>query len=137
MNTHPHLRAYLAGIAVPTFLTPLGVCAFAIARFGFGIPIAIERVVIFPLALLPFIWGAWNVLFFVMGTRLRLPIGVFGALIFVIFGPLAYFMSHFVLDLNFLFTPGFFGAVIPAGLLAYYLLWKYVVSYFNRVLGLA
>ncbi|MCL5288427.1 MAG: hypothetical protein M1453_10595 [Acidobacteria bacterium] len=136
MNTHPHLRAYLAGIALPTFLTPLGVCAFAIARFGFGVPIALERVAIFPLALLPFLWGAWNVLYFLLGERARLPFGFHGSLFFVIFGPLGYLLAGQVLDLSFL-PHGFLGVVIPAGLLVYYLLWKYLVSYFNRVLGLA
>ena len=32
---------------------------------------------------------------------------------------------------------GFLGVVIPAGLVVYYLIWKYLVSYFNRLLGLA
>lgn len=136
MNTHPHLRAYLAGVALPTFLTPLGVCAFAIARFGFGIPVALERVVVFPLALLPFLWGAWNTLYFLLGERARLPFGFYGALFFVVFGPLGYLLAGHVLDLSFL-PPGFLGVVFPAGLLVYYLLWKYAVSYFNRVLGLA
>jgi hypothetical protein len=137
MNTHPHLRAYLAGVALPTFLTPVGVCVFAIARFGFGVPVPIERVIIFPLASLPIIWGAWNVLYFLVGTRLRLPIGVFGMFIFVFFGPLAYFLiPHVLPDLG-LILPRLLPAAIPAGLLAYYLLWKYVVAYFNRVLGLA
>jgi hypothetical protein len=136
MKHHPHLRAYLAGIAVPTFLTPLGVAAFALARFVFGIPIPIERVIIFPLALLPIIWGAWNVLYFLVGVRLQLPIGIFGALILVFFGPLGYFLAHLVLDLSFL-PPRIFGVGIPVGLIAYYLIWKYFVSYFNRLLGLA
>jgi len=136
MNTHPHLRAYLAGIAVPTFLTPLGVAAFAIARFGFGIPVPIERVVIFPLALLPILWGAWNVLYFMLGQRLRLPFGFHGSLFFVVFGPIGYSLAHLVLDLSF-FPSGFFGVMIPSGLLAYYLIWKYLVAYFNRLLGLA
>jgi hypothetical protein len=136
MTTHPHLRAYLAGIAVPTFFTPLGVCAFAIARFGFGIPVPIERAIVFPLALLPLLWGAWNVLYFLLGERVRLPFGFHGSLFFVVFGPVGYFLAGHVLDLRFL-PPGFLGVVIPAGLLVYYLIWKYLVSFFNRLLGLA
>lgn len=136
MNTHPHLRAYLAGIAVPTFLLPLGLCVFAVARFVYHIPIPLERGLIFPLALLPILWGAWNVLYFLVGTHLRVPFGVFGALFFLLFGPLGFFLAHFVLDLSFL-PPGFLGLVIPVGLIAYYLIWKYLVLYFNRLLGLA
>jgi len=136
MNTHPHLRAYLAGIAVPTFLTPLGACAFAIERYRFGLVVPIERVILFPLALLPIFWGAWNVLYFLLGERVRLPFGFHGALFFVVFGPIGYFLARLVLDLSF-FPPGFFGVMIPSGLLAYYLIWKYLVSYFNRLLGLA
>ncbi|MBI1749471.1 MAG: hypothetical protein HYR59_02290, partial [Acidobacteria bacterium] len=96
----------------------------------------IERVVVFPLALLPILWGAWNVLYFLLGQRLRLPFGFHGSLFFVVFGPLGFFLARFVLDLSFL-PPGFLGVVIPSGLLVYYLIWKYLVSYFNRLLGLA
>jgi hypothetical protein len=137
MNTHPHLRAYLAGIAVPTFLTPLVVCGFAIEHFRFGVAVPIERVLIFPMALLPVLWGAWNVLYFLLGQRLRLPFGFHGSLFFAVFGPIGFFLARFVLDLSAVFTLPFFGVMIPSGLLAYYLLWKYLVSYFNRLLGLA
>ena len=136
MNTHPHLRAYLAGVALPTFLTPVGVCAFAIARFGFGAPIPVERALVFPLALLPILWGAWNALYFVLGEGRRLPFGFHGSLFFVLFGPVGYFLASRVLDLSFL-PPNFLYVVVLTGLLVYYLLWKYVVAYFNRLLGLA
>lgn len=134
MNPHPHLRAYLAGCAVPTFVLPLFLGMYALGRFAYEIPIPFERVMVFPLALLPILWGAWNVVYFLLGSRL--PIGLHGAILILLLGPLAYFLSRVVLDLSFPF-PVFLGVVYPAILITYYLVWKYVVSFFNRLLGLA
>jgi hypothetical protein len=136
MYQHPHLRAYLAGIVVPTFVLPLFLVAFAFARLVRDVPVPFERVLVFPLALMPILWGAWNVLYFLLGAPSRLPLGFFGALFFLLFSPLGYFLSRVVLGLTFP-LPLFLGTVIPGGLVAYYLIWKYLVAFFNRLLGLA
>ena len=136
MTQHPYLRAYMAGVAVPTFVLPIFLGLYALARFAFHVPVPIERLMVFPLALLPFLWGAWNALFFLFGMRLRVPLGIFGALLVPLLGPLAFYLSGTVLGLT-LPLSLFLGGVLPFLLVAYYLIWKYFVGFFNRLLGLA
>ena len=63
MNKHPYLRAYLAGIAVPTLFLLVAMTAYTIVRYVYKVPIPIERVIIFPMAAVPNAWGLWNVLY--------------------------------------------------------------------------
>src|SRR6266700_3374235 len=63
MNPHPYLRAYMAGSAVPTMLLLVVLGGFLIARYTFHIPIPIERAIVFPMALVPNIFGAWNIFY--------------------------------------------------------------------------
>ncbi len=76
MNQHRYLRAYMAGITFPTLVVLLAMTAFTIARYVFNVPQPIERVIVFPLAVVPNVWGAWNILWLLSGRRI--PIGVFG-----------------------------------------------------------
>ena len=73
MNNHPYLRAYLAGIAVPTPLLLVALTLFSIARFVYNVPIPVERVIIFPMAIVPNLFGVWNVLH--LASRSRLSLG--------------------------------------------------------------
>ena len=57
MNTHPYLRAFLAGILVPTLVLPLLLLAFIVLRLGMQISFPIERGLVFPMALVPGLWG--------------------------------------------------------------------------------
>ena len=136
MSQHPYLRAYLAGVAVPTFLLPFMLVLFFIGRFVYDVPAPFERVIVFPLALAPILWGAWNALYCRLGLSSRLDFGLYGAFLVLLFAPLGYFMSRAVLGLTFPF-PLFLGVVLPAALIAYYLIWKYLVAFFNRLLGVA
>ena len=63
MNKHPYLRAYLAGIAVPTVFLLVGMTAYTVIRYVYAVPIPIERVIVFPMAAVPNAWGLWNVLY--------------------------------------------------------------------------
>ncbi len=81
MNTHPYLRAYLAGIAVPTPMMLCGLTAYLIARYVFNVPIPIERAAIFPLAVVPNAWGFWNVAYLALREHWKMPIGAHGALL--------------------------------------------------------
>jgi hypothetical protein len=65
MNTHQYLRAYMAGSAVPTMMLLVVLSGFLAARYTFAIPIPIERAIIFPMALIPNIFGLWNMAYFV------------------------------------------------------------------------
>jgi len=137
MNQHPYLRAYMAGIAVPNIVLVLGVTAFTIARYAYNWPIALERVMIFPMAVVPNLWGLWNMLFIASHARTHLSIGLHGALLPFLLAPLGILLTsalHFQI-------PGFASHILPiaapVALIVYYLVWKYVVHFLNAVLGIA
>ena len=48
MNPHPYLRAYMAGIVVPTLVMPLLLTLFIVTRIILQVPTPIERAMIFP-----------------------------------------------------------------------------------------
>ena len=88
MNTHPYLRAYMAGVSLPSLFLLLALTIFIMARLVFQIPIPIERVMIFPMALVPNLFGLWNVLYLWLRPRRHLPLGFHGALLPLIIFPL-------------------------------------------------
>ena len=148
MNTHPYLRAYMAGITVPTMLLLVVLSGFLTARYTFHIPIPIERAIIFPMALVPNLFGVWNIFYLWLRPRRHLPIGFHGAILPFILAPagltLATCSGFLVATSSGL--AWFHDVVIPyrflAGafcfaLIAYYLVWKYLVGFFNEVLGIA
>lgn len=57
MNTHPYLRAYLAGICVPTIFLLFVATGFTFIRYVYNFPVPIERVIVFPMAVVPNLWG--------------------------------------------------------------------------------
>ena len=111
MSNHPYLRAYMAGISVPTPLLLIPLTAFFIARFVYNIPVPVERVIIFPMAIIPNLFGVWNMLH---TTH-------YG---FIYFG---------VVEIHYTFL----AVVFPAALIVYYLVWKYLIGFCNRVAGIA
>src|SRR5713101_6150845 len=137
MKTHPFLRAYMAGIVVPTMLLLVAMTVFCVARLIYRIPIPIERVLIFPMALVPNLFGVWNILYVWLRPRRHLPVGLHGALLPFVLAPIALTITT---SLGFLvITPrglvlfqaitiqysfvatGFLGALI-----LYYLVWKHL-----------
>ncbi len=134
MKNHVYLRAYMAGVTVPTVLVVFLLLGFLVLRFGYEEPIPIERGLVFPLAIVPGLWGLWNMLYIVVRRRWRVPLGVYGALVPLFGGPIA-LGTAFLLGFD---VPRVVLAVFPAGvalaMLAYYLVWKYVVGFFNRML---
>jgi hypothetical protein len=144
MNNHQYLRAYMAGVAVATPLLLVALTLFSIARFIYNVPVPIERVIIFPMALIPNLFGIWNVLRVIL--RSRLPLGIHGAILPFIIAPAGFFLAR---SLGFLKVTryGFvyFGVeihyvhlamVFPVVLILYYLIWKYLVGFFNQVAGI-
>ncbi len=125
MNSHPYLRAYMAGIAVPTPLLLVALTLFSIARFVYNVPIPVERVIIFPMAIVPNLFGVWNVLRVASGSRL--PLGIHGAILHQGFSYFDLVQVHYMHVL----------LVFPAVLIVYYLVWKYLIGFFNRVAGIA
>lgn len=137
MNAHPYLRAYLAGIAVPTPALLVGMTVYTVFRLIYDYPVPVERFIVFPMAVVPNAWGLWNVLFIAWRRHVPLSLGLHGALLPLLLGPLGLVASallHFSI-------PGFvahlFPIVVPLAPIVYYLLWKYVVGFLNRVLELA
>src|SRR6266852_9409473 len=84
MNTHPYLRAYMAGIVAPSLGLLIALTVFILTRLVFHVPIPIERVIIFPMALVPSVFGIWNIIYAWSRPHRHLPIGFHGALLPVI-----------------------------------------------------
>jgi hypothetical protein len=137
VRPHPYLRAYMAGIAFPCFLLLFLMIGFTIARHVYDIPLPIERVIVFPMAVVPNAWGLWNVLHVARHGRRRLSLGAHGAVLPFLLAPTAYAVTRMV---------GFevpehlaraFPLIFPVVVAAFYLIWKHVVGFFNEVLGIA
>ena len=137
MSKHVYLRAYMAGITVPSAFMVLALTMFCIVRLGLQFPVPIERALVFPMALVPNLWGLWNMLYVAVRRHRQIPIGLFGALVPLIIAPIGLtVLWALALDI-----PHFVLAAFPFGLavaiVGYYLIWKYVVGFFNRELEIA
>jgi hypothetical protein len=148
MNSHPYLRAFMAGTLVPTLVLPLLLAAFLVLRVGLQVSFPIERGLIFPMALVPALWGLWNILWQYSRERTHLPVGVHGAFLPPLMVPLGALIANHggVLTLGARAVTWFNAVTVPytlialflaIGMAAYYLAWKYVVGFVNRLLGIA
>jgi hypothetical protein len=134
MKRHIYLRAYMAGVTVPSVLVMLMLTSFVVLRFGYNVSIPIERFLVFPLAIVPGLWGLWNMLYIVVRKHWRIPLGLHGALVPLVAGPLALgnaFLAGFEISPSALTI---FPAAVALAMLAYYLAWKYLVGFLNGVL---
>ena len=148
MSNHPYVRAYMAGISAPTPFLLVVLTLFFIARFVCNVPIPVERVIIFPMAIIPNLFGLWNMLHLASRTRTHLPLGIHGAILPFIIAPAGFLLGH---SLGILHAThdglAYFGVaqvhyaslamVFPAVLIVYYLVWKYLIGFFNRIAGIA
>src|SRR5712691_13090373 len=96
MNRHPYLRAYMAGIVTPTVFLLVVATAFTMMRYVFNVPVPIERVIVFPMAVVPNLWGLWNILYVALLSRRHLSIGLFGAALPFLLLPSAYVVTRLV-----------------------------------------
>jgi hypothetical protein len=125
----------MAGITVPTIFLMVGVTAFCIARYAYNFPAPVERLMIFPMAIVPNLWGLWNIIFVALPAGKRLSIGFHGALLPLILGPLGMLLTR-TLDFQLpIFTSNLFPIAALVALSAYYLVWKYIVSALNKILA--
>jgi hypothetical protein len=138
----------MSGTLIPTLVLPLLLTAFIVLRLGLQIAFPMERGLVFPMALVPALWGAWNMLWEWSHERTRLTLGLHGAILPLLLMPagaaIATFLGILALGSNGVtwfqnvylpyawVAPGFLAA-----LAGYYLAWKYVVGYVDRVLGIA
>ncbi len=143
MRSHPYLRAYMAGIVVPTLFLLVIVTFDAYHRYYFEVPNQfvlglpahpLDRAFLFPMAVVPNAWGIWNILHLALRSRVRLPLGVHGSLLVLILVPggvaLARVLDSFAIQLQFALP------MIPIGMGVYYLAWKYFVRFLNEELGI-
>jgi hypothetical protein len=148
MNTHPYLRAFLAGVFVPTLILPIFLAVFIVVRIVLIVPVPIEQAIIFPMALVPGLWGLWNMLWLGSHESTHLPIGIHGAVLPLLLLPVGALTATClgVLVLGSHGATWFQACEIPytliapcflAALVGYYLVWKYIVGFLNRVLGIA
>lgn len=147
MNGHPYFRAFLAGILIPTFVMPVFLAAFIILRIVLSVPVPVEQAFIFPMGVVPILWGVWNMLWWGSRGKTGLPVGIHGAALPVLLLPLGTGLAYGCGALEFAgsgvhwFQTAFipYVLIVPcilAAVAAYYLVWKYAVGWVNRELGI-
>jgi len=137
MRRHPLLRAYLAGIAIPTVVLLVVMTGYTIIRYVFNVPVPIERVIVFPMAAVPNAWGLWNVLYVAFLEKRHFSLGLFGGVLPLLLAPGGLVVTRL---LNFTVPREVFHYApfaLPIGLILYYLVWKYFVGFLNAELEIA
>ncbi|SRR6266700_651279 len=151
MNHHPYLRAYMAGIVAPTVGLLVALTLLCVARFVYNVPAPIERLIIFPMAVVPNVFGLWNMLYVKLRSYWPEPIGLHGAMLPLLLAPVGFVLARSLGFLQ-LTSQGFekklvyFGVVhisygyavlVPFFMVAvYYLIWKYIVGFLNELQGI-
>ncbi len=144
MRPHPYLRAYMAGIVVPTLFLLVVMTVYACFRFYFEVPSQfvlempawpLARTIVFPMAVVPNAWGLWNMLYIALRSRVRLPLGLHGALLILplILGGVTLSRALDVFSIQFRYAV----PIIPIGMGIYYLAWKFLVGFLNEEMGIA
>jgi hypothetical protein len=130
---HPYLRAYMAGIALPTLIAPFvaGVIVLHHPSVDRG---DLDLVAVFPIGLVPNAWGLWNMLYLRLSHRREIPIGIHGAALVAVVVPAAYGVQ--VMLGTVLWSSHIVWVGLPAILVLYYLAWKYIVARLNIALGI-
>ena len=148
MNKHPYVRAYMAGAIVPTIFMLVVITLFFVVRYICTVPVPVERVIIFPMAFVPNLFGLWNMFYLWLQPRRHLPIGCHGALLPILMVPLG---AMGAIKLGFLEVSAegirwfqlplvpwaFLAPALACALIIYYLVWKYLVGFFNQVVEVA
>ena len=144
MRPHPYLRAYMAGIVVPTLFLLVATTSYALFRFYLEVPSQfvlgvpappLERMIMFPMAVVPNLWGTWNMLYLKLRGHLPLSLAAFGALLPVLLVPFIITLGR-ALD-AFHVQMAFALPMIPVGMALYYLVWKFAVGFLNDEMGIA
>ena len=144
MRSHPFLRAYMAGIVVPTVFLLVIMTVNAYQRYYFEVSsqfvlgfstAPLERALLFPMAVVPNVWGLWNMLHLALRSRMRWPLGLHGALLIWVLVPAGVLLAR-TLDV-FTIQWRFALPMVPIGMAVYYLAWKYVVGFLNEEMGIA
>src|SRR6267143_5737527 len=137
VNQHTYLRAYLAGIAVPTLFLLVIMTGYCVLRYVYDFPVPVERVIVFPMAVVPNLWGLWNILFVALRSRLQLSLGLHGALLPILLAPLGIVFAGLLHFPSSTIISHVWPIAAPVGLIIYYFAWKYLVGFLNRVQQIA
>ena len=126
----------MAGITIPTIMLIFIMIVFTIARYGFDVSISIEKIIVFPMAVVPNLWGLWNILYVYLRRYRYLPIGFHGAILALVQVLLAFGIAKLVsFEIPDLVASAFpFG--LPLVVVVFYLVWKHLVAFLNAVLGI-
>jgi hypothetical protein len=88
-----------------------------------------------PMAIVPNLWGLWNMLWVAAKSRTHLPVAVHGSLLPLFLVPSGILLGRtlelFHLQLSYALP------AIPVGMTLYYLAWKFLVGSLNREMGIA
>lgn len=133
---------------MPTLVLPLILVVFLVLKVGMQISFPVERALVFPMALVPALWGVWNILWEWTHERTHLPLGLHGAVLPLLMVPAGAIIATYsgVLTLGASSVTWFNAVAVPYALIAlllavgmtvYYLAWKYIVGFVNRLLGIA
>jgi len=95
----------------------------------------LQRALLFPMAVVPNMWGLWNMLYLRYRSRLPWTLGLHGALLVVLLIPGGVVLAG-ALD-TFTIQWGFALPMFPIGMAVYYLAWKYGVGRLNAEVGIA
>ena len=100
------------------------------------------------MAIVPNLFGVWNMLYVLLRPRRHLPIGFHGALLPLLLAPIGFTIATslgflavtsrgFVLFEAITIHYPFVATGFLFSLLLYYLVWKHLVGFFNELLGIA
>ena len=143
MRPHPYVRAYMAGIVVPTLFLLVILTVLSFHRYYFEVSsqfviplpsVPLERAIVFPMAVVPNMWGLWNMMHVALRSRVRVPLGVHGALLVLVLMTGGVGLSR-TLDV-FAIQWRFALPMLPIGMAVYYLAWKHLVGFLNEELGI-
>src|SRR5262245_56658459 len=129
VRAHRYVRAFLAGIAVPTVV--VGVAGTIAVVFFDDLEPSVQRALILPIAINPIIWGCWNVLWAALGPPRRARIGWHGAVLAILLIGLGLLLAPRLSVSGVTLQRGA-AVLVPTGF-AYYILWRYAVSFLNSL----
>jgi len=136
MKPYPYLRAYMAGITIPTIMLILLIIVFTIARYALNLSEPIERMIVFPMAIVPNLWGLWNMLFFRLRRHRYLPIGFHGVILAVVQTSIALGLFKLISFEIPEFAARAWPFAFPVIAIGFYLVWKHAVAFLNTVMGI-
>ena len=122
----------MAGVTPATFFSLLVWFAAIVAQTVFAVKMPpFERIMTFPIVVVPNLWGFWNGIWAV--SRRRLPLAWHGALLpfvnFALGGAVAKVLNITVTAEMLRSAP----ISLAMSIIAYYLVWKYVVAFLNSL----